>query len=147
MPDEVFSITEVLNNLRTARISGNGSAHLNMMEVDSLLEYIEASSGVNRCWEESLRTDPEDFRREKPSLDATPVRDKSIASDRRSSTTSVYVSTVDYGSAGNLLDRAIHHLDEALPTGQKRRAELAFAMLRQGCEELGVWLRAKGYKV
>lgn len=53
----------------------------------------------------------------------------------------------DYANSAGLVSQAMHHLDEALPTGQKRRAELAHRMLTQGVQELSMWMRAKGYDV
>lgn len=77
---------------------------------------------------------PEAYRREKPTLNAQPIA-------------ALTCYGIDYASAGNLIDQAIHHLDEALPVGQKRRAELAFAMLDKGVEQLRVWMREKGYEI
>jgi hypothetical protein len=54
---------------------------------------------------------------------------------------------VDYSSATTKIDRAVFHLDEALPDGAKRRAELAFRLLREGVLELGLWMRARGLDV
>lgn len=54
---------------------------------------------------------------------------------------------LDYASAGLKVDVALHHLDESLPGRQRARTTLAFKALREGVEELAVWLRANGYDV
>lgn len=54
---------------------------------------------------------------------------------------------IDYASAGLNIDVAVHHLDEALCSRQKRRAELALAALREGVAELEAWMKLAGYNV
>lgn len=76
---------------------------------------------------------PEVYRREETTMDASPLKPSEIQ--------------LDYAFAGTKIDAAKHHLDEGLPNGQKRRSEAAFRLLRTGVEELGVWMRAKGYDV
>jgi hypothetical protein len=71
---------------------------------------------------------PEAYRREAPSITTTPLPE-----------------FVDYGTAGGMIDRAVHHLDEGLPLGQRRRCALAYALLVRGTNDLGNWMRAKGY--
>jgi hypothetical protein len=78
--------------------------------------------------------DPEAFRREQPSISTYPLRPEEV-------------QQLDYSMAGNLIDRAKHHLDEGLPGGQRHRCELAMRQLRRGVEELAVWMRARGYDV
>lgn len=78
--------------------------------------------------------DPEPYRREKPTMDACPVERLARVG-------------IDYATAGTLIDRGVHHLDEALPVGQKKRAELAFRMLESGVDQLRIWMQAKGYSV
>lgn len=53
----------------------------------------------------------------------------------------------DYSGPCLKIQHGLHHLDEGLPIGQANRVEAAFAMLREGTEELAVWLRHKGYKI
>lgn len=53
----------------------------------------------------------------------------------------------DYSSASMKCDAALSALDEALPLGQHERIRLAYTMLRDGTDELGRWLRAKGMHV
>ncbi len=53
----------------------------------------------------------------------------------------------DYAASSLLIDSAIHHLGEALPTGQAERAAAAYRALSIGVNELGNWMRAKGYNV
>lgn len=81
--------------------------------------------------EEELMRQAESHRRELATMDATPVAPL----------------TLDYSGPGMFIQRAMHHLDEALPNGQRLRAEIAYRMLQRGTAELGVWMRAKGYDV
>lgn len=53
----------------------------------------------------------------------------------------------DYATAQLRIQRGAHHLDEALPSGQTERVRAAYLLLRQGCDELGVWLRSRGVNV
>jgi len=76
----------------------------------------------------------EAFRREQPSMRTTPL-------------TAEEFGLLDYSTAGGKIDRAIMHLDEGLPTGQRQRCEAAYKLLAEGIQELGVWMRAAGYKV
>ncbi len=55
--------------------------------------------------------------------------------------------TLDYANSGTQIDAAVAALDEALPGAQKERAEVAYALLSRGVQELGVWMRANGYDV
>lgn len=75
--------------------------------------------------------DPEVFRREPKNMSSLPVN----------------TPILDYAQAGTLIDKAMHHLNESLPNGQKRRTETAFAMLEDGCAAMRVWLRQSGYEV
>lgn len=75
--------------------------------------------------------DPEDYRRETPTMRTEPIR----------------AEIVDYSTAGLHIDKAMHHLNEALPIGQRMRAESSMRLLRRGVEELAVWMRARGYDV
>lgn len=52
---------------------------------------------------------------------------------------------LDYAGAALKVDLAVHHLDEALPTAQRRRAVLAYTVLRLGVEELHAWMLMRGY--
>ena len=53
----------------------------------------------------------------------------------------------DYGAVGQLISSAMHHLDEALPSGQRSRASAAYAALRIGTVKLGEWLARRGVRV
>lgn len=53
----------------------------------------------------------------------------------------------DYAGPTLKIQRAMFHLDEALPSAQKERSETAYQLLREGFDELGAWLRARGVKV
>lgn len=55
--------------------------------------------------------------------------------------------TLDYASAGVKIDLAVHHLDEALCSRQKLRAERAMALLKVGVQELEEWMKLSGYAV
>jgi hypothetical protein len=77
-----------------------------------------------------LLLDAEAHRREKPTLDAQPL-----------------VGLVDYAAAGTMLQLGIHHWDESIPTGQKRRTELAAQLVTEGVVDTLQWLKAKGYDV
>lgn len=118
-PDELFSATTALSRMRKARDERREQT-LHYMEIESLLRLFDAPS--------DLIGNPEEFRREKPSLDAVPLP-----------------GMEDYGPAGNAIDRAVHHLDEGLPMGQRQRCALAFGMLCRGVQDLAVWMEAKGY--
>ena len=77
-----------------------------------------------------LQKAAEKYRREQPSLSTTPID-----------------GIMDYSSAGNAIAQAMHHLDEALPTGQRIRGQYAYDLLKIGVDKLGVWMRQKGYDV
>ena len=51
----------------------------------------------------------------------------------------------DYASAGLKIDLAKHHLDESIPGQQKERTEAAMRAMREGIQELNVWLVLNGY--
>lgn len=78
----------------------------------------------------SLGARAESYRREKPTLDATPI-----------------TGVLDYAASCQAVSLAVHHLDEALPTGQAERVAASYPMLLLGVIELGKWLQAKGYKI
>lgn len=52
---------------------------------------------------------------------------------------------LDYASAGVKLDLGRAHLDEAIPNKQRERAVEALRLMREGVEELSVWMRMNGY--
>jgi hypothetical protein len=62
-------------------------------------------------------------------------------------TSPIKTFVVDYGEAGNRIDRALTQLNEGLPNGQKRRVEAAFKELQRGVSQLHSWLLAKGLDV
>lgn len=78
-----------------------------------------------------LLAEVEQQRREKPTLNAWPLNG--------------HPELRDYAGSGAMISAAIHHLDEGIPTGQKRRVELALDLLVTGAHDLTAWLRAKGY--
>jgi 8-oxo-dGTP diphosphatase len=51
----------------------------------------------------------------------------------------------DYAAAATMIQMAMHHLDESIPNGQKRRTELAMELMEHGIADLHDWLTAKGY--
>lgn len=51
---------------------------------------------------------------------------------------------LDYAEAGMAVEAAAMALRESLPNGQLERTRVAYALLRQGTEDLGRWLRARG---
>ena len=72
----------------------------------------------------------ESHRRERPTLDAAPI-----------------AGVLDYAAAAQAITHGLHHLDEALPNGQKERAEAGLMLALAGVIELAKWMRAKGYTV
>lgn len=50
----------------------------------------------------------------------------------------------DYAVATVLISAAMHHLDEALPSGQEPRASNAFTALEEGTRRLRLWLERRG---
>jgi hypothetical protein len=50
----------------------------------------------------------------------------------------------DYAEAGMAVETAATHLRESIPNGQLERTRQAYALLRQGTEDLGRWLRSRG---
>jgi len=127
-PDELFGVASALLRMRAMPAHHNNHS-LNRMEVESLLRWFDTHSAVHAAISSiSTDTNPERFRREAPSIDGTPLREG-----------------IDYATAGNMVDRAMHHLDEGLPLGQRVRCRLAYGLLAQGVEALGQWMRAKGY--
>lgn len=79
---------------------------------------------------DALLKKTESYRRERPTMDAIPVVDPTVR---------------DYAAAGTMIQQAMHHLDESIPTGQRLRTELAADLLVAGTYDLTEWLRAKGY--
>lgn len=51
---------------------------------------------------------------------------------------------LDYAEAGMAVEAAAAHLRESIPNGQLERTRQAYALLRQGTEDLGRWLRSRG---
>ena len=90
--------------------------------------------------------DVEDFRRETPSMSTAPLSREELATLDRAELPG-FTGLLDYSAAGNRVSRGMQHLDESLPIGQRRRSELAFAMMEQGMVELKIWMRARGYHV
>jgi len=82
----------------------------------------------------ALLADAESLRREKPSMDASPLtRDAAVV--------------IDYGRSGQAMENAMAHLRESIPNGQRCRTEAAFLALQISLDQHRVWLRAKGYHV
>lgn len=108
-----------------------------MIENVELLSPADGRFNVFGQWRRHDSKEPmndpiEVFRREQPSMPTTPLNQQQFG-------------ILDYSVAAGKIDRAVHHLDEGLPTGQRQRCEQAFKLLREGVEELGVWMRATGY--
>lgn len=123
-------IEEVLERLHEMKPHSNMHT-LNREEVDTLLAVLyerKLPFSVPRTPADA--EDAETYRREKPSLDAVPLKDPNI---------------LDYGQCCTKIDLAIHHLDEGLPLGQKTRCRLAYYNLNRGVYELGTWMQNKGY--
>ena len=102
-----------------------------------LSQRVSLALGAQAIAEEPLRelfaelaTRAETHRREKPTLDATPI-----------------TGVLDYAASCQAVSLAVHHLDEALPTGQAERVAASYPMLLLGVIELGKWLQAKGYNI
>lgn len=72
----------------------------------------------------------EAFRRERPSLNAGPMQD-----------------VMDYATSGNVMELAMAHLRESIPSGQRARTEHAWRALREAVKQQELWLRKKGYAV
>lgn len=53
----------------------------------------------------------------------------------------------DYSHGALKIQVAQHHLDEALPNGQKERTTVAFRLLVEGTAELRAWLVERGVEV
>lgn len=53
----------------------------------------------------------------------------------------------DYAVCGQCVADAMAHLDEALPNGQKERAECAYRAAVIGLQEMGNWMRTIGFEV
>lgn len=119
------SLQERLEKREPAELVVHFPAHIPVIDIITPEDF---ESGKNL-------DDPEAYRREKPSCSTMPLQvDQGAA-------------PLDYASAGVLIDKAMSHLDEALPTGQKFRGETAMKLLHRGVEELSVWMRARGYDV
>ena len=88
---------------------------------DALASWLGAGLEVNGDEAYALR-------REKPGFDPGPTT----------------VTVPDWASSAGKIERAMSHLNEALPGGQRRRTALAMIQLQEGVQELAVWLRARG---
>lgn len=119
---------EIVGQLRDMYKNGTGAA-LRNAEIGRLLQSVTPEGVV---YDDLLAQDPETFRREKPSVSTNPI---------------VAPTIVDYASAGTKIDKAMSHLNEGLPGGQKMRCATAYALLDQGTVELGDWMRARGFPV
>jgi len=78
---------------------------------------------------ELLAKEAEEQRREPATFDTTPFPPDEV---------------IDYGPAAGMIGTALHHLDEALPGGQKVRSEKAVLLATFGLQALAIWLRKKG---
>lgn len=123
----MFHIVQKLKELSGADPS---AASLTPDEVSKLLKHL-----LNITPHVTVAGDPEAQRREAPTISGWPL--KREPGDES--------PLLDYGTAGGLIDRAKHHLDEALPGGQKLRAVYAYEMLVRGVADLGEWMVKKGY--
>lgn len=54
---------------------------------------------------------------------------------------------VDYAEFTNMIDRAVHHLDEGLPCGQEKRVAAAILVLEFAAVALKTWCMTKGYRL
>ena len=57
------------------------------------------------------------------------------------------VHAPDYSTSTMRIQTGLRTLDESLPNGQKVRSETALQLMRQGMEELAVWMRESSYRV
>lgn len=53
----------------------------------------------------------------------------------------------DYSRSAQRIEAAMLQLNEGLPCAQMARVRSGFLLLRQGVEELAVWLRSRGVDV
>lgn len=65
--------------------------------------------------------------------------------ERGTLSTVPHQGVVDYGDACTLVQQAMHHLDEALPTGQRIRGREALMALTVGASALTAYMHAAGY--
>lgn len=61
--------------------------------------------------------------------------------------TPLHYEVRDYADAGLRIDIGASALNESLPNGQLQRTIVAYNLLREGVEDLGRWLRARGVGV
>ena len=54
-------------------------------------------------------------------------------------------ATEDYASCGQAITLAMHHLDEALPSGQRCRARASYFALQEAVAALGLYMLEAGY--
>lgn len=144
----INSLIEMRARLQNGTLRASKHHSLSVEEVLGFLAMFDELDAVATLYEGMIAklnaneaddaiTDPEHFRREAPSASTLPLGP--TEDDRR--------RPLDYATAGMAVQRAMHHLDESLPTGQRRRGELAYRMLREGTDDLGVWMRRRGYRV
>lgn len=92
----------------------------------------KATVALVRAMAEKLANEAEAQRRELPTLSVSPFENDLM---------------IDYATAAQMIATAMHHLDESLPGGQRKRTEVAMMLATIGLKALGVWLEAKGCEV
>jgi DNA-binding transcriptional LysR family regulator len=86
------------------------------------------SEEVVRRKASGLLMEAEKRRREGPTVSVAPI-----------------AGVIDYSAASLWLGAAMHHLDEALPSGQRERAAVALELLELGARHLRIWMDRKGF--
>lgn len=52
---------------------------------------------------------------------------------------------MDYAASGNVMELAMGHLRESIPSGQKARTQQAWLAMKEAVRQHELWLRARGY--
>jgi hypothetical protein len=70
-----------------------------------------------------------------------------VTHEKKGFDTNPIPDAIDYGTCGQVAELAMQHLDEAVPNGQRARAEAAYKALSAAVTLYGLWLRKKGLTV
>ena len=70
----------------------------------------------------------ETMRRERPTVNAGPI-----------------AGVMDYSSSGNVMELAMAHLRESIPSGQRLRTVHAWHAMKEACKQQELWLRQRGF--
>jgi hypothetical protein len=85
----------------------------------------------------------EDLRREKPSIEMSPLNAE--LTELLANQFGLLPGDCDYSSFGNIIDRAKAALDESLPLGQYARSSIAVYLLVVAANGLRLWMDLKGF--